>query len=453
MKNRKFSTALLTIVALVTVVLSGCSGDAEPISTTAVAYPVKPGQLEVMNLSASTDHYAENVLSYVNESNGTVLRIYSAPIEDSENAIAQDTSGDYTGNGKFMLKTLPEIWSPDRPIRITNGANFAEITPAQAGEYTSEQKPAVNLFGQSRDTVVYTDAFGKGVDLNCSLTSFGMNLEIIFPKRPEENTYQIKLKLPDLVPDTGSPDYILFKTALEKGEVKTILESPLAADKNGKWSYTNSVRLIAKDSASGTYTVEYTVDEAFLADKSIKYPVKVNQSVSLYKSKQPDTSAYENTGDESGHYLSPYVLVGDSTVKGEGWTFIRYETLDQLNIPVDKIISAKYVFRNLFDTPKEVTIGAYAVTNDWCSINTRWFNRPTYDERPISQTTVQKAADYSLDITSLFREMIKNKGQENAKYSVRNSFFIKSDTSNSNLILPSGDGGVFSPYLEVVLAE
>jgi len=195
---------------------------------------------------------------------------------------------------------------------------------------------------------------------------------------------------------------------LEKGEVKTILESPLLADKNGKWSYVNE---------------------------------------------QPDTSAYENAGDEVSHYLSPYILIGDSTIKGEGWTFIRYETLNRLNIPADKIISAKYVFRNLFDAPKEATIGAYAVTNDWCSINIRWFNRPTYDEKPISQVTVQKAADYFLDITTLFREMTKNKGQKNSKYSVRNSFFIKSDSPNSNLIFPSGDGGLFSPYLEVVIAE
>lgn len=124
-----------------------------------------------------------------------------------------------------------------------------------------------------------------------------------------------------------------------------------------------------------------------------------------------------------------------------------------MNISADKIVSAKYVFRNLFNSEKEVKIGAYAVTNDWCSINTRWFNRPTYDERPLSQTAVQKAADYSLDITPLFKEMIKSKGHENAKYSVKNSFCIKSNTPDSNLIFPSGDGGLFSPFLEVVIAK
>jgi len=442
---------LLMAISIPLVFLAGCA--VEPIETNAVAYPFMEDQLKAQNLSEATGFYAENTVAYRNASNETTVRIYSAPIEDSENAITQNTDGGYIGDGKFIKKSLPEAWSSKNPICIKDGTNFAEITPAQIGEYNFEQKSFVNMFGQSRDAMIYEDAFGKGTDLNCSVTSFGVNMEIVFPKRPEQNTYQIKLKLPELIPDTGSPDYILFKTALEKSEVRTVLENPLAADKNGKWSYANSVKLVDKDSASGVYTVEYTIDETFISSESTKYPVKVNQSINLYKSKQPDTSAYENTGEEAGHYLSPYMLLGDSTIKGEGWTFVRYETLDLLNIPAEKIISAKYVFRNLFDVSKEVTIGAYAVTNDWCSMNTRWFNRPTYDEQPISQVVVQKAADYSLDITSLFKEMIKNKWREEPKYSIRNSFMIKSDTKDSNIIFSSGDGGLFSPYLEVVLAE
>lgn len=280
-----------------------------------------------------------------------------------------------------------------------------------------------------------------------------MNTEIVLPKRAEQNTFRIKLKLPNLVPDTGSPDYILFKTALEKGQVQSILYTPLAVDKKGKWCYSNTVRLIEKDSSTNTYTVEYTIDQKFLQDKSTKYPVILNQSIHLYKPKQPDTSAYENTGEQAGHYLSPYMLLGDKTIKGEGWTFVRYETLNSLNIPADKIVSAKYVFHNLFDLEKEAKIGAYAVTADWCSINTRWFNRPPFDEKPISEAIIKDRGDYELDITALMKEMIANKERENAKYSVQNSFLIRSDSIGSNMIFASGDNGLFSPVLEIVLSE
>ena len=199
--------------------------------------------------------------------------------------------------------------------------------------------------------------------------------------------------------------------------------------------------------------MEYGVDEEFLNDKKTKFPVTLNQSIHLYKPKQPDTSAYENTGDEASHYLSPYILLGDDTLKGEGWTYIRYETLNNLHIDPDKIVSAKYIFHNLFDLEKETKISAYAVTADWCSINTRWFNRPPFDEKPISEVIVKKSGDYQLDITPLFTEMIRNKDVEGATYSVQNSFMIRSDTEDSNVIISSGDNGLYSPLLEIVLSE
>mgnify|MGYP000962521322 CR=1 FL=1 len=448
---------ILTFTSLATglmLFLSSCSGKApETINTQAVAYPLGAQQLEVKKMNVDTSVYAENAAAYLSENGERKIYVYSAPVEASENALSDLENGVYTGSGSYMQKTLPEIWSSENPMSVSFGASGTEITPANSGKYVSERKEVINAFGQSRDTLVYADVFGKGVNQNCSATSFGINTEIVLPKRTEQHTFQIKVKLPDLVPDTGSPDYILFKTALEKGEVRAILYAPLVVDSSGKWSYANTVRLVDKDSATGTYTVEYSVDEAFLKDKATKYPVTLNQSIHLYKSKQPDTSAYEKTGDEAGHYLSPYMLLGDKTLKGEGWTYIRYETLNNLDIDADKVISAKYVFRNLFDLPKEVKIGAYAVTADWCSINTRWFNRPPFDERPISQTNVQKAGDYSVDITPLFKEMIRNKGVKDAKYSVNNSFFIRCDTPDSNMIFPSGDNGLFSPFLEVIMAQ
>lgn len=256
-----------------------------------------------------------------------------------------------------------------------------------------------------------------------------------------------------MAPDTSSPDYILFKTALEKGEVKSLLYTPLLVDKNGNWSYANSVKLVDKDVENNIYTVEYIVDEKFLNDKNTKYPVVLNQSIHLYKSKQPDTSAYENTGDVASHYLSPYILLGDETLKGEGWTYVRFETLNSLNIDPEKIVSAKYVFHNIFDLKKETKISAYAVTADWCSINTRWFNRPPFDEKPISEVIVKTSGDYELDVTALLVEMMKNKGKENATYSIQNSFMIRSDTEGSNVIISSGDNGLFSPVLKIVLSE
>ena len=154
------------------------------------------------------------------------------------------------------------------------------------------------------------------------------------------------------------------------------------------------------------------------------------------------------------------VLLIDADPQGSLSISLGIKRPDELDVSLatlmsnpEKIVSAKYVFHNLFDLKKETKISAYAVKADWCSINTRWFNRPPFDENPISEVIVDDSGDYKLDITTLLVEIMKNKGRENATYSIQNSFMIRSDTANSNVILSSGDNGVFSPVLEIVLSE
>ena len=448
MKKRIFGLIGLCMVLLT----SGCSGQpyAEP-KTKAVILD-EEGQA-AREYIYSTDYILENTVSYNNVDGQLLVQMFSAPVEYSEIRMNQQDNGSFSGIGRFTNLHLPASLSAESPMQIMTDSQFTHILPAGDGVCTPVQTEQTNVFGQKRQAVVYADFYGPGMDCSCYPTSFGINTELTLKEKPDSNTFRLRLNLPNLIPDTGSPDYILFKTALDNGQVRAILYSPLAVDKKDRWNYENSVRLVEKDSDTGTYLVEYTISEEFLQDKETKYPVTLHQSIHNYKSKQPDTSAYSETGDEAGHYLSPYILLGDSTSKGEGWTYVRYETLNQADIPTDKILSAKYVFRNLFDLDKEVTVGAYPVTADWCSINTRWFNRPPNDDTPVGTTVVKKRGDYEIDVTALLKEMIANKGRETAKYSVQNSFLIRCDTPGGNLLLASGDNGLFSPCLEILLEK
>lgn len=441
----------LLICFLNLLIIAGCSYK-EPKIFDTLAFPLNEQQKEEKGIvDFSYNFYAENTRAYLKRDNTTEILLYSAPVEESLNVITE-SNDKYIANGDYFEKNFPKQVSEETPITVRTGNNYINIYFPSEKMSTAEKQTKV-LFDVEREAVVYSDVFGKDMDYICYPTSFGINTEIVIPKRTKENKYQIKIQLPNLAPDTSSPDYILFKTALEKGEVKSLLYTPLLVDKKGNWSYANSVKLVDKDVENNIYTVEYIVDEKFLNDKNTKYPVVLNQSIHLYKSKQPDTSAYENTGDVASHYLSPYILLGDETLKGEGWTYVRFETLNSLNIDPEKIISAKYVFHNLFDLKKETKISAYAVIADWCSINTRWFNRPPFDKRPISEVVVDESGDYELDITALLVEMIKNKQKQSAIYSVRNSFLIKSDTENSNICISSGDNGLFSPCLKIVVSK
>lgn len=445
--KRIYSLAILCILAIL---ITGCSDKA--VLSLAVAFPLSDEQQKDRGLAGSCDdYYAENVQTYRTLNGQKAVYLYSAPIEQSGNEIVEAEEG-FEANGTYFYKSFPIDLSADMPITIEGENNFINVF-LPGDSYSGQLIEEKNAFGITRTAVLYKDAFGKEIHLYCYPTSFGVNTEIRIPEKTAQHTFKIKVQLPDWVPDTNSPDYILFKSAMQAGTVKSMIYTPLVCDANGKWCYANTVQLLEKDPDTDTYTVEYTVDSHFLSDEDTVYPVTLNQSFHLYKSKQPDTSAYENTGEVASHYLSPYILLGDSTLKGEGWTYIRYETLNDLDIDPDKIVSAKYIFRNLFDLERETKLSAYPVTADWCSINTRWYNRPPNDETPVSEVIVDKAGDYELDVTSLLTEMIRNKGKYNPEYSVQNSFLIRSDTKNSNVLISSGDNGLFSPMLEIKLSE
>ena len=459
MKSKRGFKALPLLTAVV-LLASACSKESAGECRT-VARRLSAAQVEQRNLIETQAEDAENLpantLIYGNREGGKTIYMFSSPLSDAGENTEITENGSCLTLGNICDRFLPPVLSHQSAILINAPDTHACVYPEGETSHNAVMGERENIFGQKEMAATYVDVFGKGVDYICWPTTFGINTEIVLKKKPETNTFRLRVELPNLVADTGSPDYILFKTALENGVASAMLYTPLAADSGKKgtasWTYNNSVRLIDKDSESGAYTVEYTIDEAFLQDKKTKYPVRLNQSIHLYKSKQPDTSAYSETGDEAGHYLSPYMLLGDSTIKGEGWTYVRFETLKDLEIDPEKIVSATYTVRNLFTSSREVTIGAYAVTADWCSINTRWFNRPSQDEAPVAQTIIRERGDVSLDMTSLIKEILRNREYTDAKYSVQNSFVIRCDTPGGNLLFASGDNGLYSPVLEIVVAD
>lgn len=441
----------ILICLLIVLFVSACVQNGTQQIDFAVPTPLPDSMMNKRNHKNLIAVYEGNTLCYENKDGTKTYYLYSAPVEENTSRIEQSDNRFIT-TGKYTDKAYPEIFSENTGITITKNNFSFTIYPYENKAFPGVLTDSQNIHGQNLQCVNYGKLFGENTDLNIFSTTFGINTELIFLKKPNENTFNIKLKLSEnLVPHTLSPDYILFKDAMEDGAVKAIVYTPLLTDQNKNWCFDNSVILTEKDSETNTYTIEYRINQEFL--NNAVYPIKANQSVYAYIPKQPDTSAYSDTGDEVRHYLSPYMLLGDSTFKGEGYTFVRYETLDTLDIEPDKIISAKYNFCNLFEPENKTTISAYAVTEDWCSINTIWLTVPKYDKKAISSVEVKEAGLYSLNLTSFIKAILKNKNKSDALYTVNNSFFIKSETKNSSIILPSGDNGLLSPFLEIVTEQ
>lgn len=369
--------------------------------------------------------------------------IFSAPLAKQKARVKRKAKSCFFESSPAAAR-LPVCFSRESNISFGAGEFAAHILP-ENGPNRGKVVWHTNIFGQKRKSVFYKNFFGPGAHYVCTPVPFGINTEIILEKKPEKQNFNICLALPGLAPDVESPDYILFRTE-NTWEAKMVLYAPFAADAANNRCCKNTAELIKKDSDSGVFTARYNICKDFL--HNAHYPVRLNQSVYRYVPKQPDTAAYSEAGEEARHYLSPYLLLGKATDKGEGWAYIRYETLQGLDILAEDIVSAKYVFRNLTDLAKPATVGAYAVNSPWCSLNTRWFNRPENDDKPVALTAVQKKGDYALDITPLLKEVMRNKGKENARYTVRNGFMLKTAGAQS-LLLASADNGLFTPYLQL----
>lgn len=433
---------------MIIIIVMACSCKAANNSIT-IANKFTEAQIKSLGYSVEVNGYNnEFVQTYKDRDGKTHVYLYSAPIENSENKI-EKSDNYYKSVGNFNTKLFPTCLSSNAGIQIDGNSQISIYIPG-GQEYKGILKQYENVFGQRRQAVTYKDMLRKGTEYRCYPTPFGVNTELVLSDVSAQPTFQVKFCLPNVTPDENSPDYILFRNS--RNEVVAILYTPLLVDQEENWSYTNTIKIIDYDRDTATYTVEYSMDSAFIQESGRAFPVIANQSIHLYKAKQPDTSVYKNINKNESHYLSPYMLLGDQSAKGEGWTYIRFEVLDSLRINPDKIISASYTFRNLFDLKTDAKITAHAVTDDWCSINTRWFTRPPYDESPLSSVTVSKRDDYTLDITPLFKDWLKNKDR-NEKHTIRNGFLIKSDTQNSNIVLSSGDNGLFSPCLEIVIND
>ena len=421
-------------------------------------------------IGLTRDRFAYNVVTYENKNGTDAVYIYSSPLELTDNSIETNKTG-YLADGTYVAKHFPKVFDQkslsDNENQNPSGGisyidisikgkpdNYINIFPDDTNKsFNVQYTKKINVFGENNPSICYSNVFGQDSDLYFYPTVYGVNSEIIIPGKNSAASYTFKIKVPEMIPETKTPDYIALQKRYADDINLSIISAPLLVDNSDKWNFKGQVKFISKDYSDGTYVVQFIPDMDFLNDRNTRFPVVMNQSFYLaHNNGNSDTSAYSAVSDnEARHYLSPYLFLGSGASKGEGRAYIRYEALNNMKINPENIISAKYCFRNLFDLPKPAAVGLYAVTSDWCGINTKWSTMPEYDQEMISNTEVLKKGNYSLDITPLLKKMLESKGKEDALYSVRNSFLIKSETPGSNMILESGDNGIYSPCLEIIL--
>ena len=115
-------------------------------------------------------------------------------------------------------------------------------------------------------------------------------------------------------------------------------------------------------------------------------------------------------------------------------------------------MSAEYILSEISNGEKEATIAMYPVLSEWCSLNTRWHNKPAYDIQNAYRITVDKSGDYSFDITGPLKNWIINKGKE-TDYIIRHGFVLVNETPDVPKLFATGDNGMFTSCLKIKLRK
>ena len=368
----------------------------------------------------------KNVSTGGNGTGKETIKVYAAPSDEMVVAIDDLSLGIFWGESSFARCAFPENWSDATPIKLFCEKETIEIRPIK-GEYTGEKIKHTNAYKQSRDAVKY----GEWI---FSPTMLGVNTETV-------GTAQLEIKFNDLKYSRNSEDYMLFS---REDDVKAMVYASL--DGKAEVASKSDSEYLVKFSGEGT----------------------LNQSINFYIPKQPDTCVYERISEDSRYYLSPYSYFGDEK-RGNANAFVRFESLDWLDASADEIVSAKYVVQNLTTLKSSVKLSAYGVKSDWCSINTTWPTRPILDDKAFDTVSIKSAGEYKFDVTDLLKEMLQNRGEarkgvvpepglqgvtENSPqvHSIRHGFALKVDGEiKERMAIASGDNGLFSLYLEIVV--
>lgn len=442
------------LTAFLLLVISAC-GNTEESAFLNKKTPLKAGE----HISIEKTFYNENAICLENADSTKTLYLYSSPLyyqddRKKEHVLIDNSLNANEDNDAFFNTFndiqcfLPTSLSSEKPILLKKSYSEMKIYLQTKESKKGKKASATNLYGFTGEGILYKDICG-GNAVNVLPDDFGINMEFLVSEyETTVLTYQIEMDNVEL--DTNCSDYVLFRDVKEK-EVKGVLYLPVVMDCNEKIMDiidNNACSMAVRKTAPGIFSVDIVLKKDFI--ETACYPLKVNGSIHLYKPKQPDSAIYSFSSE--GYFLNDKVLLGNSKIKGEGQLLVRFEALDLLNLNAEDILSAEYILSEISNGEKEATIAMYPVLSEWCSLNTRWHNKPAYDIQNAYRITVDKSGDYSFDITGPLKNWIINKGKE-TDYIIRHGFVLVNETPDVPKLFATGDNGMFTSCLKIKLRK
>lgn len=411
------------------------------------------------------DFDSEISVGYKNEDGTYTAYIFSSPIRYKEGTdklidfdnrlikIADEKLSEegyqYRNNKNDILTYYPKLLSNTDRLLIESSLYDLKIGAPQdfySSKFISAKK---NIWGQPNDTVVYTSDQYK---INAYTTKAGIRTEIVLDKLPNDNTVTFSLSCPDLRKIANSGGYLTFidDSLGEDNQLQAIIRPPLVKDSfSGETNECNphiffNSKLESKTTGKNQHTISIKLDKAINDVKNVQYPITIDMSWEMHRSKQPDSVIYSKESS-TNRYLTDYSLIGNSQLYGQGENYARLRIHEYIKDNPENIKSVYYNVYDLSGYTSYAPIIMQKIGSFWSSTGINW-QRGVTPEYKITENTINKGGYQKLDITELAKKCLKDDSCDTESFGI---VMQGSETSNSYRAFASSDHALFPPFEEI----
>ena len=323
--------------------------------------------------------------------------------------------------------------------------------------WAGSDKPKTVTDEHDKEFVEYDDALGEHTCVQYAPVSSGIKENIILEQYTGQNEFRFTVNIGTLIPawTQGSNIPLLDpetgETAMLLGQVDA--RDSYAGDDQFKFHTTlDNLLSIVPTETQGEYILTVIIDPDFLTDESTAYPVIIDPTVTVPRSKIQDTSVYSKKTSPD-FKTSAYNLVGTKLTSsfygelGVGNAFMQTSEVSNLKYLIpDKISKVTY---NVYEGSGKTSSNIYLYQP-----NTEWdVGTVTYAQSigtyhgSVNITTGQTN---KIDITDIFKNLVKGQLNEGGNALKCGFAFTGSGTPRH---FASAENATYPPSISITYTE
>ncbi len=398
--------------------------------------------------------------SYENGDGTKTMEIFSYPIAfldndskykwidnsiiETENEKIRAAGYNYQNKFNEIQIYFPNTLGQKKDIKIIGKDSYMMVTPLV--NHSNAMVQEKQTIYDSQQKVLTYENVAENIDMLVYPTALGVKAQLNVKSQPSVDKIVFEIELSENFKMSSNYEYTQFMD--QENETKVMIHQPFLRDSKKSDPY-----FLALDSAiielqqNGNYLYTITLQNH---KENIHYPIMMDITFHLHKSKQPDSSVKSHVS--RNQYLGNLLFTGSNSDKGDMASYIRFEELNLKQIQSEKIISANYIAYELTKQSDRNTISAYQVMSNWGSPSISWAEQPIHSETRYAADI--QGNQYTFDITEIVKTWYNIEDLEVASYQSRLGFVLKSDnTEKSYRVFASADNVWHSPKLQIVYRE